>query len=110
VDLQQSLGGAISRVAYQSVLCAATSWPVQVANIVGHCSSWGSRLAVRPEWRSSEERGAEFGLAITAMLLAGGVAWYAHFMHLIIPLVCVLGLVAARVARRAIDRPGRGGC
>ena len=94
----QSLGGAISRVAYQSVLVVQpTSWPVQVANIVAALLIVGlAGWAVRPEWRSSEERGAEFGLAITAMLLAGGVAWYAHFMHLLIPLVCVLGLVAAR--------------
>ena len=94
----QSLGGAIGRVAYQSVLVVQpTSWPVQVANIVAALLVVGlTGWAVRPAWRSPEERGAEFGLAITAMLLAGGVAWYAHFVHLIIPLFCVLGLVAAR--------------
>ena len=94
----QSLGGAISRVAHQSVLAVQpTSWPVQVFSIVAALLVVGlAGWAVRPEWRSPEERGAEFGLAITAMLLAGGVAWYAHFMHLIIPLLCVLGLVAAR--------------
>ena len=94
----QSLGGAISRVAHQSVLVVqTTSWPVQVANLVAALLVLGlAAWAIRPEWRCREERGAEFGLAITAMLLAGGIAWYPHFVHLIIPLFCVLGLVAAR--------------
>jgi alpha-1,2-mannosyltransferase len=94
----QSLGGAISRLADQSVLVVQpTSVLVQVANVVAGLlvlalAAW----VIRPERRCREERGAEFGLAITAMLLAGGIAWYPHFMHLIIPLFCVLGLVAAR--------------
>jgi len=69
----QSLGGAISRVAHQSVLVVqTTSWPVQVANLVAALLVLGlAAWAIRPEWRCREERGAEFGLAITAMLLAG---------------------------------------
>jgi alpha-1,2-mannosyltransferase len=94
----QSLGGAISRLADQSVLVVQpTSVLVQVANVVAALLVLGlAAWVIRPESRSREERGAEFGLAITAMLLAGGIAWYPHFVHLIIPLFCVLGLVAAR--------------
>jgi alpha-1,2-mannosyltransferase len=94
----QSLGGAISRLAIQSVLTVQpTSVPVQVASVVGAFLVLGlAAWAIRPEWRSREERGAEFGLMITAMLLAGGIAWYPHFMHLLIPLFAVFGLIAAR--------------
>ena len=92
----QSLGGAISRVARQSILVVQpTSWPVQVANVVAGLLVLGlAAWVIRPEWRCREERGAEFGLAITAMMLAGGIAWDPHFAHLIIPFFCGLGLVA----------------
>lgn len=94
----QSLGGTISRLADQSVLVVQkTSVPVQTANVVAALLVLGLvAWAIRPEWRPREERGAEYGLAITAMLLAGGIAWYPHFMHLIIPLFCAFGLVAVR--------------
>jgi alpha-1,2-mannosyltransferase len=94
----QSLGGAISRLANQSVLTVQpTSVPVQVASVGAALLVLGlAAWAIRPEWRSREERGAEFGLMITAMLLAGGIAWYPHFMHLLIPLFAVFGLIAAR--------------
>jgi alpha-1,2-mannosyltransferase len=94
----QSLGGAVSRLADQSVLrVQPTSAAVQVANIAAALFVIGlAAWATHPGSRSGEERGAEFGLGITAMLLAGGIAWYPHFMHLLIPLFAVLGLVAAR--------------
>ncbi|MGP8161876.1 MAG: glycosyltransferase family 87 protein [Candidatus Dormibacteria bacterium] len=101
----QSLGGAISRLADQSVLhVQPTSVPVQVlsvaaALIVVGLAGWATRAGTR----APEERGAEYGLGITAMLLAGGIAWYPHFMHLLIPLFAVLGLVAARGWRE--ERP-----
>ena len=94
----QSLGGAISRLADQSVLrVQPTSAAVQAASVAAALLVVGlAAWATRPARRTSEERGAEFGLGITAMLLAGGIAWYPHFMHLLIPLFAVLGLAAVR--------------
>jgi len=94
----QSLGGAVSRLADQSVLrVQPTSAAVQVVSVAAALLVVGlAGWATRAGSRSPEERGAEFGLGITAMLLAGGIAWYPHFMHLLIPLFAVLGLVAAR--------------
>jgi hypothetical protein len=64
--------------------------------VVAFAVLWLAGWATRPGPRTPEERGAEYGLGILAMLLAGGIAWYPHFMHLLIPLFAVLGLVAAR--------------
>jgi alpha-1,2-mannosyltransferase len=94
----QSLSGAISRLADQSVLhvqptsAAVQGLSVAAALLVVGLAGWATRAGAR----SPEERGAEYGLGITAMLLAGGIAWYPHFMHLLIPLFAILGLVATR--------------
>jgi alpha-1,2-mannosyltransferase len=94
----QSLGGAVSRLANQSVLrVQPTSVLVQIANVVAALLVlWLAGWATRPEPMTPQERGAEYGLGIIAMLLAGGIAWYPHFMYLLIPLFAVLGLIAAR--------------
>ncbi|MGO8686408.1 MAG: glycosyltransferase family 87 protein [Candidatus Dormibacteria bacterium] len=94
----QSIGGAISRLADQSVLhVQPTSALVQVTGVVAALVVLGiAGWATRPGSRAPEERGVEFGLGITAMLLAGGIAWYPHFTHLLIPLFAVAGLAAAR--------------
>jgi hypothetical protein len=94
----QSLGGAVSRLANQSVLrVQPTSAPIQIANVVAALLVlWLAGWATRPGPMTPQERGAEYGLGIMAMLLAGGIAWYPHFMHLLIPLFAVLGLVATR--------------
>jgi alpha-1,2-mannosyltransferase len=94
----QSLGGAIGRLVDQSVLhVQPTSAPVQVVSVAAALLVVGlAGWATRAGSRTPHERGLEYGLGITAMLLAGGIAWYPHFMHLLIPLFAVLGLVAAR--------------
>lgn len=94
----QSLGGAVSRLASQSVLrVQPTSVLVQLANVVAALLVlWLAGWATRPGPRTPQERGAEYGMGIMAMLLAGGIAWYPHFMHVLIPLFAVLGLVATR--------------
>jgi alpha-1,2-mannosyltransferase len=97
----QSLGGAISRLANHSVLLVQPTAPlIQVGNtaaglVVVGLAAW----ATRPGQRPREVRGAEFGLGVMAMLLAGGIAWFPHFVHLLIPLAAVLGLVAVRGLR-----------
>jgi len=94
----QSLSGLVSRLADHSVLTVQpTSALVQVAGVaaavlVVALAGWVTRAAPR----TSEERGLEYGLGVIAMLLAGGIAWYPHFTHLLIPLFAVMGLVAAR--------------
>jgi alpha-1,2-mannosyltransferase len=97
----QSLGGAVSRLADQSVLHVQPAGAlVQVARLIPALlvvglAGWTTRARTRP----SPERGAEYGLGILAMLLAGGLAWYPTFMHLLIPLFAMLGLAAARDRR-----------
>jgi alpha-1,2-mannosyltransferase len=94
----QSIGGAVSRLADQSVLrVQPTSVIVQVASVVAALLVLGlAGWATRAGPRTPAERGAEYGMGITAMLLAGGIAWYPHFTHLLIPLFAVVGLAAAR--------------
>jgi len=94
----QSLGGLVSRLTDQSVIHVQPgSAFVQVASAVAAVlvvglAGWATRAGSRPP----AERGAEYGLGVIAMLLAGGIAWYPHFMHLLIPLAAVLGLAAQR--------------
>ena len=94
----QSLGGALSRVADQSVLYVqSTSAGVQVLSAAAGLAVLGlAARATRSGWRSPEQRAVEYGLGILAMVLAGGIAWYPVFMHLLIPLFTVLGIAAAR--------------
>ena len=94
----QSVGGLFSRVADHSVL------QVGSASALLHTAVLAAALAilgvcfwmVRPGQRDRAERGAEFGLGVTGMLLAASIAWYPHFTHLLIPLAAAAGLVAAR--------------
>jgi alpha-1,2-mannosyltransferase len=94
----QSLGGLVSRLGGQSVLRVQ---PTSLAVTVGSIAAAVGVLAVatwtvRPDGRSAEERGAEFGLGVTAMMLAGSISWFPHFTYLLIPLFAAVGLVASR--------------
>jgi hypothetical protein len=94
----QSLTGLVSRLGNHSVLT------VQPGALLFTVVSTAAALAVlstavwvtRPGDRSPVERGAEFGLGVTAMLLAGSLAWFPHFTHLLIPLFAAAGLIASR--------------
>jgi hypothetical protein len=94
----QSLGGLLSRVTDHSVLLIGpTSWLLHgtvflVAAVVLGFAAW----RVRPGDRDPVERGAEFGLGVTAMLLAASIAWFPHFTHLLIPLAAGAALIAQR--------------
>jgi alpha-1,2-mannosyltransferase len=94
----QSLTGSISRIANQSVLAVQpTSLGVQILGPLASLFTIGLiAWAVRPERRPARVRGLEYGLGVTAMLLAGGLAWYPHFVHLLIPLFAILGWVGTR--------------
>lgn len=94
----QSLTGAVSRLGNQSVLnVEPTPLSVTVMSPVATVAVLAVAIWVTsPRERTSAERGAEFGLGVTAMLLAGSLAWFPHFTHLLIPLFAVAGLVASR--------------
>jgi alpha-1,2-mannosyltransferase len=94
----QSLTGAVSRLGNQSILTvqppapAITLVSLAAAAVVLGLATW----MTRPGKRTSAERGAEFGMGVTAMLLAGSLAWFPHFTHVLIPIFAVAGLVASR--------------
>jgi alpha-1,2-mannosyltransferase len=94
----QSLGGLVSRLGGQSVLrvqptsLAVTAGSIAAAVAVLAVATW----TVRAGRRTTQERGAEFGLGVTAMMLAGSISWFPHFTYLLIPLFATVGLIASR--------------
>lgn len=94
----QSLAGTLSRVVEQSVL---TMQPATTALGI-LCAAAGAAVLAASVWvvrdtqRSRPERGAEFGLGVVAMLLAGSLAEFPHFTALVIPLFAACGLAGAR--------------
>ena len=99
----QTWNGVLSRLADHSVFAwAPPSTPIRLGALaLGATGLLWAGWAVRPGEEAPELRGAEFGAGVAAMLLCGSVAWYPHQIHLLIPLVAALGLVAAR-GRRAV--------
>jgi len=94
----QSLGGVVARLGGHSVLSVdAPSLPIQLAGLAaGAALLTLTAWAVRPDRGRTGDRGMEFGLGVVAMLLAGSLAWFPHFTHLLIPLFACLGFGAAR--------------
>jgi hypothetical protein len=94
----QSLAGIVSRLDEHSILkvqptgLAVTAGSTAAALAVLLMAAW----VVRPVNRTPHERGAEFGIGVTAMVLAGSISWFPHFTYLLIPLFAVVGLVASR--------------
>lgn len=101
--VNQSLTGSLSRVVVQSVLRMqpAPAWLDLACLAAGVGVLVAAVWAVRTAPRSAAERGAEYGLAVTAMLLAGSLTEFAHFTALVIPIFATLGLAAARGGRDA---------
>jgi alpha-1,2-mannosyltransferase len=94
----QSLGGVVARLGGHSVLNVdAPSLLIQLAGLAaGAALLTLTAWAVRPDRERTGDRGMEFGLGVLAMLLAGSLAWFPHFTHLLIPLFACLGFGAAR--------------
>jgi alpha-1,2-mannosyltransferase len=94
----QSLSGVLSRAGDHSVIdIQPPSQLLHVLSLLGSVALLGvAAWCVRPGRRDAADRGAEFGVAILAMLLAGTIAWFPHFTHLLIPLAAAGGVVAAR--------------
>lgn len=93
----QSIAAAIGRMFDHSVLLVqpAPLWLTALCWVAGALILGMAAWATHPGERPAPERGAEFGLGIVAMLLAGSLAWYAHFTSLLIPLAAAAGLIAA---------------
>lgn len=98
----QSAAGAVNRLLGHSVLAFQPSIPILTAVSVLLVVAAVGAVAwlVRPAGASRDLRGAQFGLAILAMLLVGSVTWFWHLSALLIVLASVVGLVASGTIRR----------
>jgi alpha-1,2-mannosyltransferase len=98
----QSAAGALNRLTGHSVLAfqppslVLTILTVSIAVAAVAIAAW----MVRPSEVSTEVRGAQFAVAILAMLLAGTVTWFWHLGVLLIVLASVAALVASGTIRR----------
>lgn len=94
----QTVAASISRLWSWSVLALDPASPViQAAGVAAGIFVIAIALAaVRPGSRPSRERGAEFGTVVTATLLCGSLAWYSHFLLLLIPIFAATALAQAR--------------
>ena len=94
----QTVAASISRLASWSVLAPdPASALIQAAGVAAGIALIAIALAaVRSGSRSRTERSAEFGAAVTAMLLCGSLAWYSHFLLLLIPIFAATALAQAR--------------
>lgn len=94
----QSITSVLGRLFNHSVLVVQPTplWLTAFCLVAGVVILGMAAWVTRPGEVPGAERGAEFGLGVVAMLLAGSLAWYAHFTALLIPLAAAAGLVAAR--------------
>jgi alpha-1,2-mannosyltransferase len=101
----QSWSGVVDRVAEQSVLTVqpggqglrVVALGLSAAGLVA--AAW----VVRRERDAVETRGAEFAAGLLAMLLAGTITWYAHYVSAIVALAAAAVLVArSRGAERRL--------
>jgi len=104
----QSWNALVSRAVDRNVL--TVDGPVVAAHWLAIALGAGGLLlaasAVRRQDRCAAVRSAEFGVGVVAMLLAGTVTWYEHYVHLVIPLAGAAALVAWRRPRRSTALAG----
>ena len=100
----ESLGALISRTAGHNVFRLDPPDPaLQLAVTVASAGCLIAAVwAVRSGTASTERRQIEFGAAVTAMVLAGSIAWWDDYSSLLIPLLAIAGLVARREASRPL--------
>lgn len=98
----QSVAGALNRLTGHSVLSfqqpslVLTIITVSMAVAAVATAAW----VVRPSEVSRDVRGAQFSVAILAMLLAGTMTWFWHLGALLIVLASVAALIAGGTIRR----------
>ena len=102
----QSWNAVVSRAIDRNVLTVDGS--VAAAHAIALVLSAAGLLAVawavRPDARGATAaavRAAEFGAGVVAMLLAGTVTWYEHYVHLLVALAAGAGFVAYAGVRRS---------
>lgn len=101
----QTWNGVVNRVAGNAVLAPASGSALLhlIALALSAVTVVVAAAAVRPVRRHAAERAAEFGAVVAAMLLAGSVAWYPVYIHLLIALAGALALWSLRPrAHRAL--------
>jgi uncharacterized membrane protein YGL010W len=98
----QSLNGVVDRLADHSVLGIEPGLLlIGVATAALGLVVLGlSTLLTSAGERSRTTRGMEFSCGVMAMLLAGSITWYLHYVLLLIPLFAIVGYLAAGEARR----------
>jgi hypothetical protein len=98
----QSAAGAVNRLLGHSVLAFQPSIPIlTVVNVLLVVVAMGAvAWLVKPALAAREIRGAQFGLAILAMLLVGSVTWFWHLGALLIVLASVVALLTSGTIRR----------
>jgi hypothetical protein len=98
----QSAAGAMNRLLGHSVLAFQPSIPIlTVINALLVVAALGAMAwLVRPTETPRDVRGAQFALAIVAMLLVGSVTWFWHLGVLVIAPASVVALVASGTIRR----------
>ena len=98
----ESLGALLSRIADHNVFRLDAPNPALqlVITTASLACLVAAVLAVQSGEASRDRRSLEFGAAVTAMVLAGSIAWWDDYGNLLIPLVILVGLAArGRLAR-----------
>ena len=92
----QSLSGALNRAAGHAVLTVQPPIPaLAVSAVLLSVAVVAATLwLARPEHVTRSRRGIEFSCMVMAMLLAGTITWYLHYVLLLIPLLAVAGWLA----------------
>jgi alpha-1,2-mannosyltransferase len=94
----QTWNGVVNRLVGHSVLTVDS--PSTWLHIAGTGLSVATvaivMVAVSSRPRTRAERGVEFACGVTAMLLAGAIAWYPIYVHLLIAIAAAAGLAHER--------------
>jgi hypothetical protein len=90
----QSWNGVVNRAADHGVLTVEPALPaLRVVSVLLSMAGVAAAVwVVRPGRAAAARRGAEFGAGVIAMLLAGTITWYAHYVAVLIPLLAGVAL------------------
>jgi alpha-1,2-mannosyltransferase len=94
----QTWNGVVNRLAGHSVLTvdSPSTWLHIVGTVLSVATVAIVMVAVSSRPRTRAERGVEFACGVTAMLLAGAIAWYPIYVHLLIAIAAAAGLAHER--------------
>ena len=94
----QGWNAVVNRVADHDVFAleAPRAWIHPLVLAISAAGLVAAAWLVRTGAASPERRSLEFAAGVTAMVLAGTVSWYSAYIHLALPLLVVLGVLARR--------------